>query len=143
VPSVIGMNTAEMTRDRRVGWPVVAVVSVGAVVVLAGGLVAWFRPEQLLPSGDSATAGVHLYGLRMAARAIPLAVALVVLLAVRARRMLGALLVLVAAIEVGDCVSALLNGDWFELSGAVVAAAFLWAATRLLGAPWWTARAWR
>ena len=133
----------DTNESRRVDWPVVAVVSVGAAVVLAGGLIAWFRPEQLLPSGEPASAGVHLYGLRMAARAIPVAVALVALLAIGARRMLGGLLVLVAAIEVGDCVSALANGDWFELSGAVVAAAFLWAAARLLGAPWWTARAWR
>jgi hypothetical protein len=30
-----------------------------------------------------------------------------------------------------------------ELSGVVVAVAFLWAAPRLLGAPLWAARAWR
>jgi hypothetical protein len=57
--------------------------------------------------------------------------------------MLGGLLVLVAAIEIADSVSALVNRDWVELSGAVVAVAFLWAAGRLLGAPLWTARAWR
>jgi hypothetical protein len=132
-----------MTTHKRIAWPVVAVVLAGAVVVLAGGILAWLRPAQLLPAGASADVGVHLYGARMAARALPLGLALLVLLALRARRMLGGLLVLVAAIEIGDSVSALVNRDWVELSGAVVAVAFLWAAGRLLGAPLWTARAWR
>jgi hypothetical protein len=86
---------------------------------------------------------MHLYAARMATRALPLGLALVALLALRARRMLAGLLVLVAVIEIGDCAAALVSRDWAELSGAVVAAAFLWAASRLLGAPCWSARAWR
>jgi hypothetical protein len=131
------------SQHKRISWPVVAVVLVGAAVVLAGGILAWLRPQQLLPAGASADVGVHLYGARMAARALPLGLALVVLLVLRARRMLAGLLVLVAAIEAGDSVSALAHRDWVELSGAVVAVAFLWAAARLLGAPLWAARAWR
>jgi hypothetical protein len=121
------------TEDKRIDWPVVVVVSVGTAVVLAGGVLAWLRPEQLLPAGATGGTGMHLYAARMAARALPIGLALAVLLAMRARRMLGALLVLAAAIEIGDSVSALVNRDWAELSGAVVAVAFLWAAARLLG----------
>ena len=120
------------TRGSSVTWPVAAVVVAGAAVVLAGGLIAWLHPAQLLPSGTAITTGTRIYGARMAARALPLGVALLVLLAVRARAMLAALLVLVAAVEVGDAVSALAYRDWAELSGAViVAAAFGWAAHRL------------
>jgi hypothetical protein len=129
------------SRGERVTWPVAAIVGVGAAVVLVGGFVAWFHPAQLLPAGTPVTSGVRLYGVRMAARALPLGVALLALLALRARRMLAALLVLVAAIEAGDCVAALANRDWAELAGAVVVAvAFLWAATRLVDAPLWAAR---
>jgi hypothetical protein len=116
---------------QRITWPVAAVVVAGAVAVLAGGFISWLDPSQLLPAGTPAGTGVHLYGARMAARALPLGVALLVLLALRARRMLAALLLLVAAIEVGDCVSAVASRDWAELSGAVVVVAFLWAASRL------------
>jgi len=120
------------TRGNSVTWPVAAIVVAGAAIVLAGGLVAWLHPALLLPSGTPVTPGVRLYGARMAARALPLGAALVLLLALRARRMLAALLVLVAAVEVGDAVSALAYRDWAELAGAVVvAAAFGWAARRL------------
>lgn len=121
-----------------------AIVVVGAAVVLVGGFVSWFHPAQLLPPGTPVTNGVRLYSVRMAARALPLGFALLALLALRARRMLAALLVLVAAIEAGDCVAALANRDWAELAGAVVVAvAFLWAAARLIDAPLWAVRAWR
>jgi hypothetical protein len=119
-------------RGSSVSWPVAAVVVAGAAVVLAGGLIAWLHPAQLLPSGTVVSDGVRIYGARMAARALPLGVALILLLALRARRMLAALLVLVAAVEVGDAASALAYRDWAELAGAVVvAAAFAWSALRL------------
>jgi hypothetical protein len=123
-------------HEARITWPVVAVVLAGAVAVLAGGLIAWLSPAQLLPAGTPVTTGVQLYGARMAARALPLGLALLALLALRANRMLAALLVLIAAIEIGDCISALVNRDWPQLSGAVIAVAFLWAAARLTGPAW-------
>jgi hypothetical protein len=121
----------------------VAVVLAGTAAVLAGGLIAWLAPARLLPAGTPVTTGVGLYSARMAARALPLGIALVALLAVRAYRMLAALLVLVAAIEIGDCIGALVYRDWAELSGAVIAVAFLWAASRLVGAPFWSSDGWR
>ena len=133
------MNRAE----GRIGWPVTVVVIAGAAVVLAGGLLAWFNPGQLLPPNTPIGTGTHLYAARMAARALPLGLALLLLLALRARKMLAGLLVLVAVIEVGDCVSAVVYRDWVELPGALVTVAFIWAASALLGAPCWTARAWR
>ena len=128
-PTVGGMN-----RDTaRIGWLVAIIVVIGAVTVLAGGLLAWLHPAALLPSGTGVTTGVRLYGARMAARSLPLGVALVLLLATRSRRLLGWTLVLVAATEIGDCVSALAYQDWAELvGGAVVTIAFGWAAGRLL-----------
>jgi hypothetical protein len=72
-------------REKRITWPVVVVVVTGAVVVLAGGLIAWLRPGQLLPGGVPVGAGVHLYAERMAARSIPIGVGLLVLLWLRER----------------------------------------------------------
>jgi hypothetical protein len=119
-------------REKRITWPVVVVVVTGAVVVLAGGLIAWLRPGQLLPGGVPVGAGVHLYAERMAARSIPIGVGLLVLLWLRERRMLAGLLLLVGVIEIGDTIAAIVNRDWAELSGAVVAVAFFWAAWSLL-----------
>jgi hypothetical protein len=117
----------------RIPRPVAAVVLIGTAVVLAGGFLSWLRPGLLLPPGTAVTAGAHLYGARMAARSLPLGFALLALLASRERRMLGWLLALVAVIELGDGVSAVIVGDPAELAGGlVVAVAFLWAARRLL-----------
>jgi hypothetical protein len=126
---------------KRITWPVAVVVVLGAAAVLAGGLLAWLAPARLLPAGTPVTTDVQLYGARMAARALPLGFALLVLLALRVHRLLAALLVLIAAIEVGDCVSAVAYRDWAELSGAVIAVAFLWAAARLAGRRFGTAAA--
>lgn len=128
------MTTNVNAEKTGIGWPVATIVVIGAVVVLAGGLVAWLHPATLLPAGTPVGTGVRLYGARMAARSLPLGVALLVLLATRSRRLLGWSMVLVAVIELGDCVSALAYHDWSELAGgAIVAIAFGWAARRLLG----------
>jgi len=94
------------------------------------------HPATLLPSGTAVTDGVRLFAARMAARSLPLGLTLLVLLAIRSRHLLGGLLVLVAAVEIGDCISALANRDWSEFAGGlVVVIAFGWVARRLLRQP--------
>jgi hypothetical protein len=89
-------------------------------VVLAGRLLVWRHPATLLPSGQAVTDGVRLYaGWR---RSPPLGLALLVLSATGSCRLLGWLLVHVAAIEARDHTSALATGDWSKLAGGLVVA---------------------
>jgi hypothetical protein len=118
--------------------PVTVIVIIGTLITVVGGLVAWLHPATLLPAGSPVTHGVDLYGQRIAARNLALGVALIVLLAARAARPLATVLAVIALIEIGDTISAIVNADWAEASGGVlVAVAFAWAAGRLLGAPLW------
>jgi hypothetical protein len=94
-----------------------------AVVVVVGGLVAWLDPGLLLPAGTEVTRGVRLYGYRMATRNLALGVGLLVVVLLRWRPGVAALLAVVALVEVGDTVSAIAGADWASGVPAVVIAA--------------------
>jgi hypothetical protein len=126
-------------RTTRTAIPmsVTVIVIIGMLITVVGGLVAWLHPATLIPAGSPLTHGVDLYGQRMAARNLALGVALTVLLAARAARPLAALMAVIVLVEIGDTISAIINADWAQASGVLIAVAFAWAAGRLLGAPAW------
>ena len=115
--------------------PVTIVVIVGMVIILVGGLIAWFDPAVLIPAGSSMSRGVHLYGQRMAARNLTLGIALGALVTVRPVRELAVVAVVVVVVEIGDTISAIADADWPQASGLLIAVAFAWAAWRLLRRP--------
>ena len=55
----------------KVPLSVTAIVLIGTLITMVGGLVAWIHPATLLPAGSSVTHGVDLYGQRMAAVTSP------------------------------------------------------------------------
>lgn len=119
------------------------IVIVGTLITVVGGLVAWLHPATLIPAGSPLTHGVDLYAQRMAARNLALGVALIVLLAARAARPLATVMAVIVLVEIGDTISAIVNADWAQASGILVAVAFAWAASRLLGAPPWKPMSYR
>jgi hypothetical protein len=121
----------------RIPAPVTVIVIIGALITVVGGLVAWLHPATLIPTGSPVTHGVDLYGQRVAARNLALGAALIVLLAARAARPLATVMAVIVLVEIGDTISAIVNADWAQASGVLVAVAFAWAAGRLLGAPLW------
>jgi hypothetical protein len=125
------------TTRTQIPSSVTAIVIIGTLITFAGGLVALIHPATLLPAGSPVTHGVDLYAQRMAARNLALGVALTLLLAARAARPLAVVMAVIILIEVGDTISAVVNADWAQASGVLVAAGFAWAASRLLGSPLW------
>lgn len=136
------MASSRMTPTRIPPW-VTVIVIIGALITVVGGLVAWLHPATLIPAGSPVTHGVDLYGQRMAARNLALGTALIVLLAARAARPLAAVMAVLVLVEIGDTISAIVNADWAQASGVVVAVAFAWAVSRLLGAPLWQLASYR
>ncbi len=125
-------------------WWVATLVIIGAVLTAAGGIFALVRPETLLEPGEAMNAAAHVYAGYLISRGLALALMLLVLLALRARRMLAGLMVLVALVQLIDAVVDATTGRASLLPITLVfAAAFLVGATRLFGQPFWTRSAWR
>ena len=75
------------------------------------GVIALINPAMLLAPGEPITAGVKVYAGYLVSRNIALAVMLVVMLAVRARRMLCSLMLLTSLIQALDAVLDACDGD--------------------------------
>lgn len=90
------------------------------------------------------TEAARVYADYLFARNLALAVIVLLLLAIRARRMLSGFMVLVALIQLLDVGDDLARGEWLLIPGVLVfAIVFLLGARRLLGQALWHADAWR
>jgi hypothetical protein len=111
------------------GAAMVTVIVVNLVAVaasLAFGVIALVAPSILLPAGVAMSAGAQYYAGFYAARAIPLAIALVIVLLrirpdSRNQGMLGALLLVAGAAQIGDAIVGAVWGTT-ALYGGIVAA---------------------
>ncbi len=125
-------------------WWVATIVIIGALLTAAGGIFALVRPETLLEAGQHMNAAAHVYAGYLISRGLALALMLVTLLALRARRMLAGLMVLIALIQVIDAVVDATTGRAALLPIVLVfAAAFLLGATRLFGQACWRFSNWQ
>ena len=90
------------------------------------------------------TDAARVYADYMFARNLSLAVMLLLLLAMRARRMLAGFMVLIALIQIVDIVDDLVRGAYLLVPGLLVfAIVFLLGARRLFGQAIWHINAWR
>lgn len=129
---------------QSIPWWLSAIVIVGALLTAAGGILALIRPETLLESGQHMNQAAHIYGNYLVSRNLALAVALVVMLLLRSRRVLAALMVLVALVQCMDAVGDATTGRASLLPIVLVfALAFTFGAARLCGYPFWRSGAWR
>jgi hypothetical protein len=119
------------------------VVILGALLSITGAAISKIDPT-LLTNGSPMTEAAWIYADYMFARSLSLAVMLVLLLVVRARRMLAGLMVLIALIQIVDVVDDLLRGAFLLAPGLLVfAIVFLLGAWRLFGQAIWHVNAWR
>lgn len=142
IPSQAGDLKPPQSVVRFPLW-VSIVVILGALLSLTGAVISKLDPT-LLTNGSAMTDAVQIYADYLFARNLALAVLLLLLLMVRARRMLAGFMVLIALIQVVDVVDDLVRGALLLVPGLLVfAIVFLLGAGRLFGQAAWHVDAWR
>jgi hypothetical protein len=125
-------------------WWLNAVVVVGALLMVMGGLIALWQPSRLVSAHDEITGAVRVYADYFAARALVLAIFLLVALILRASGMLNTLMLLTAFIQLADAIIDCLEGRWIVLPGVIaVGSLFFLGSAWSSGYPFWRAKAWR
>jgi hypothetical protein len=119
-------------------WWLVTLVVAGALLTATGGILA------LHPAGEHLSSAGRNYAEYFFTRNLAMALALSVMLGLRARRALGALMVLTALIQILDTVTASGTGRLGLVPvDLVFAAAFLIGASHLSSKPLWRPSSWR
>jgi hypothetical protein len=127
----------------RVPWWVSTIVILGALLTAVGAVISKVAPT-MLTGGDAMTDAARVYADYMFARNLPLALLLLLLLAIRARRMLAGIMVLLAFIQIFDVINDLARRAFVLVPGLLIfAIVFLLGASQLIGQPFWRADAWR
>jgi hypothetical protein len=127
----------------RIPLWVSVVVVLGAALVAVGAMISKVDPT-LLTDGSPMTDAARVYADYMFARNLPLAVMLLLLLALKARHMLAGFMTLTALIQVVDAFNDLARGAYVLIPGLLVfAILFLVGAWRLYGRAVWHAAVWR
>jgi hypothetical protein len=124
-------------------WWAGMIAAVGALLLAAGGFIALTHPGMLVAPDDAVKGAVRVYANYFASRNLALALLIAVLLLMGARRSLGSMLVLTALIQVLDACLDVMDGRLSLVPGVLVLGiAFLLAAARLSGSPFWKRSAW-
>ncbi len=136
--------------DLKISQPVVhiplwvsIVVILGALLTATGAIISKVDPT-LLTNGSPMTDAARVYADYLFARNLPLAVMLLFLLAVKARRMLAGFMVLTAFIQLVDVINDLARGAFLLVPGLIIfSIVFLIGAWQLFGQAIWQIDAWR
>src|SRR6266487_99060 len=119
------------------------VVILGALLTATGAIISKVDPT-LLTNGSPVTDAARVYADYLFARNLPLAVMLLFLLAVSARRMLAGFMVLTAFIQLVDVINDLARGAFLLVPGLIIfSIVFLIGAWQLFGQAIWQIDAWR
>ncbi len=128
---------------RPFSWWLYLVVVVGALLMAAGGVIALVHPAMLVSPNAEINEAVRVYAGYLASRNLVLAMMLLAMLALRARRALSLLMVLTGFIQVVDACIDFVEGRWAVVPGVLVfGVVFFLGAARLAGAPLWRGKAW-
>lgn len=143
-PSVQSQTDDLKTPQSVVHFPlwVFIVVILGALLTITGAVISKVDPT-LLTNGSPMTEAARVYADYLFARNLALAVMLLFLLVVKARRMLAGFMVLVAFIQIVDVGDDLARGALLLVPGLLLfAIVFLVGAWRLFGQAFWHVDAW-
>jgi hypothetical protein len=134
---------ATRIQHQQIVWWVQLIVVLGALLTAAGAAIALIHPAMLASPHDEINGAVRVFAGYFAARNLGLSAALLLLLAMRAKRALGKLLVLVGVIQLIDTCIDCFEGRWPVVPGVLVlGVVFLLAASKLCGGPLWNRRTW-
>jgi hypothetical protein len=143
------MVEREVQRDNErdsqaIPWWLRIVVVLGALLMAAGAVIALVHPALLVSPHDEINGAVRIYAGYLTSRNLALALMLLLLLGLSARRALSNLMVVVALVQVLDACLECAEGRWVIAPGVVVfGIVFLVGAARLSGHAFWKAAAWR
>ena len=143
-PSIQSQTNALRTPQSASHNPlwVSIVVIIGTLLTITGAVISKVDPT-LLTNGDL-TEAARVYADYTFARNLALAVMMLFLLGVRARRMLAGFMVLIALIQIVDVINDLMRGDFLLVPALLVfATVFLIGAWRLFGQAVWHVEIWR
>jgi hypothetical protein len=124
-------------------WWLQTIVLLGALLMVAGALIALLNPAVLVSPRDDINAAVHIYAGYLFSRNLALAILLVASMSFRARGTLNTLILLTAFIQLLDVVVDCVEGRWAIVPGVLIfGLLFLLASRRLSGHPFWRKDAW-
>jgi hypothetical protein len=136
-------TTPSAQANQPIAWWVRVVVILGAVLTAMGAVIALVHPAMLVSPHDEINDAVRIYAGYLVARNFAIAIMLVALLFLGARRALGNLMVLVGFIQLLDVCMDVAEGRWSIVPGILVfGLVFLVGAARLSGSPFWRIEAW-
>lgn len=139
----MSIHLIQRAGSARIPIWVTVVVILGALLTLVGAIVSKVDPT-LLTNNSPMTEAARVYADYTFARDLAVAVMLLFLLFIRARRMLAGFMVLVALIQVIDILDDLAGGLFVLIPGLLVfAVVFLLGAWALFGRPIWQVENWR
>ncbi len=139
-----GMKTAiQQARAHAVPVWAKVVVVLSAVLMGMGAVIALLQPAMLVDPHAEINQAVRTYAGYLTARNGTLAVMLLVLLAMGARRALGSVVAIVGFIQLVDFYVDCAEARWTVAPGVLVLGVLLLlAAARISGAPFWRRQAW-
>jgi hypothetical protein len=130
-------------RNQPIAWWIRVAVILGAALTAMGAVIALVQPAMLVSPHDEINGAVHIYAGYLVSRNLAIAILLVVLLVLGARRALGNLMALVGLIQLLDVCMDVAEGRWAIVPGILVfGLVFLVGAERLSGFPFWRLQAW-
>ena len=139
----MGESPAQRATDARIPVWIAVVVIIGAVLLLVGAFVSKVDPA-LLTNNSPMNDAARVYADYTFARDLALAIMLLFLVIVRARRMLAGFMVLVALIQFVDILNDLARGAFILIPGLLLfAILFVIGAQQLFGGPLWQMATWR
>jgi len=140
----VQVHSAFAREKSAIDWLPKVIAALGALLLIAGALIALFHPVMLVSAQDEINGAVHVYAGYLASRNLALAVMLLAALSLGAKRLLNNLLLLVSLIQLLDAVIDVVEGRWPVAIGvAVLAVLFFVASVSLSGFPFWKTRAWK
>jgi hypothetical protein len=129
--------------NEQIAWRVQLTVVLGALLTAAGAVIALIHPAMLVSPQDEINGAARIFAGYFAARNLGLTVALLALLAIRAKRALGYILALAGVIQLIDTAIDCVEGRWPIVPGVfILGLVFLFAAAKLCGHPLWKRQAW-
>lgn len=135
--------TAGALTDQPIAWWVRVIVILGAGLTAMGAVIALVYPAMLVSPHDEINNAVRIYAGYLVARNLAIALLLMVLLVLRAKRALGNLMALMGVIQLLDVCMDVAEGRWSIVPGILVfGIAFLVGAARLSGYAFWRSEAW-